>query len=116
MIDAASLLNPFPFCSGGSRSPARVVSPSRSRTELLYSKRVSLRMGDDPGEALEQSAVGEPRPDPADEPEPDPPPESVELLPEFAAWRVAASPIRPVQASSDADKNRTPIAFRRATE
>src|SRR5206468_1182733 len=57
--EAASLLKPFPFCSGGNRSPGLVVSPRRSRTVLLYSNRVSLRTGEAPGlGAVQLGGVG----------------------------------------------------------
>src|SRR5260370_20911280 len=49
VIAAASLLRPFPLVSGGNRSPGLVASLSKSRSVLLYSKRVSLRTGEAPG-------------------------------------------------------------------
>ncbi len=46
---AASLPKPLPDSSAGSVLAGEVVSPSRSRTVLLYSKRVSRRSGAGPG-------------------------------------------------------------------
>src|SRR4051812_26374873 len=58
VAEAASLLKPFPLTSAGKRSPGWVVSPSRSRMVLLYSKRVSRRIGAAPGEGFLQLAGG----------------------------------------------------------
>src|SRR6185503_14604024 len=44
----ATLPKPLPSSSGGSRLAGCVVSPKRSRTVLLYSKRVRRRIGERP--------------------------------------------------------------------